>query len=504
MRRRDTLVSFGDTGGESCQIPGRKSTGKFAAGVANAVKCGRLPGMDTSSRESLGSRIGFILLSAGCAIGIGNVWRFPWLAGQYGGAWFVLFYAVFLVALGIPVMTMEFAMGRAARKSPVAMYGALGLPRWRWHGAVALAGNVLLMMYYTTVAGWMVSYFALAAAGAFAGTDAAAAGARFGRTLSSPLWQVPPMAFVTFAGFGVCASGLRGGVERIVKWLMVALLVLMLALAFHSATLPGAGAGIKYFLVPNAGNVAAHGGWLRVAAEAMNQAFFTLSLGVGSMAIFGSYIGRERALAGEAVRVTALDTFVAIAAGFIVLPACFAFGVEPGAGPGLVFVTLPTVFGDMPGGSFWGAVFFAFLAFAAFSTVLAVFENILACVRDLTGWSRLAAAPACAVAMFLLSLPCALGWSHLSGFKPFGEGSGVLDLEDFVVSNLILPIGALVYVLFCSWRFGWGWNAFVAEANAGRGLRVPAGAAARLYCGIVLPAAVLLLLVLGLVDKFGG
>ena len=460
--------------------------------------------METKPRESLGSRLGFILLSAGCAIGIGNVWRFPWLAGQYGGAWFVLLYAVFLVALGIPVMTMEFAMGRASRKSPVAMYGALGLPRWRWHGAVALAGNVLLMMYYTTVSGWMVSYFALAVAGAFSGADAAAAGERVGRTLASPLWQVPPMAFVTFAGFGICAAGLRGGVERIVKWMMLALLVLMLALALHSATLPGSGAGVKYFLVPNAGNVAAHGGWMRVAAEAMNQAFFTLSLGVGSMAIFGSYIGRDRALAGEAVRVTALDTFVAIAAGFIVIPACFAFGVEPGAGPGLVFVTLPAVFGHMAGGRFWGAVFFAFLAFAAFSTVLAVFENILACVRDLTGWSRRTAAPACAAAMFLLSLPCALGWSLLSGFAPFGEGSGVLDLEDFAVSNVILPVGALVYVLFCTWRFGWGWDAFVAEANAGLGLRVPGGRAMRLYAGIALPAAILLLFALGLADKFGG
>ena len=460
--------------------------------------------MDTQKRESLGSRLGFILLSAGCAIGIGNVWRFPWLAGRYGGAWFVLLYAFFLVVLGLPVMTMEFSVGRAAQKSPVASYRALGRPRWTWHGLLGFAGCTLLMSYYTTVSGWMVLYFAHTALGTFAGADAAAAGARFGKILADPVAQVVPMGLVVTLGFGVCAAGLRGGVERIVKWMMLALLFLMIALAVHNAALPGAGAGVKYFLVPNAANVAANGGWLRVAAEAMNQAFFTLSLGVGSMAIFGSYIGRDRALLGEAARVTALDTVVAVAAGFIVIPACFAFGVEPGAGPGLVFVTLPAVFGGMPGGRFWGAVFFAFLSFAAFSTVLAVFENILACFRDLTGMSRRSASPVCAAAMFALSLPCALGWSLLAGFKPFGEGSGVLDFEDFFVSNLILPIGATAYVLFCTRNFGWGWKPFVEEANTGRGLRVPAGRAMRVYAGWVLPAAVLLLLVLGLVDKFGG
>ena len=413
------------------------------------------------TRETLGSRLGFILISAGCAVGIGNVWRFPWLAGRYGGAWFVLFYALFLVLLGLPVMTMEFSMGRAARTSPILMYRNIGRPGWTWHGVMSFAGCTLLMMYYTTVAGWMFSYF----------------------------WM------------------------RVTQWRMLSLLLLMAALALHSVTLPGARAGVKYFLVPNAANVVEHGGWGRLVVEAMNQAFFTLSLGIGSMAIFGSYIGRDRALAGESVRVTALDTVVAMAAGFIVIPACFAFAVEPGAGPGLLFVTLPAVFGHMPGGRFWGALFFLFMSFAAFSTVLAVFENILACFRDLTGLSRRTAAAICAGAVFLLSLPCALGWSALSGFHPLGPDSGVLDLEDFVVSNLLLPVGALAYVVFCTRRialfrpykpgWGWGWRAFREESNRGEGLKVPDSWPFRFYVGVVLPLVIAALLVFGLVDKFG-
>ena len=397
------------------------------------------------TRETLGSRLGFILLSAGCAIGIGNVWRFPWLAGQYGGAWFVLVYFICLAALGLPVMTMEFAMGRAARRSPALLYQALGHPGWRWHGALSLAGNILLMMYYTTVAGWMLSYFAFSALGSFSGLDANAVASQFGRFLSLPLRQIVPMALVVAAGFAVCAVGLRNGLERVTKWLMMALLALMAVLAVHNILLPGAAGGVRYFLVPDASAVAAHGGWLVLVREAMNQAFFTLSLGIGSMAIFGSYIGRDRALPGEALRVTLLDTLVAVCAGLIVIPACFAFGVEPGAGPGLLFVTLPNVFNGMAGGRLWGSLFFVFMTFAAFSTVLAVFENILACVRDLTGWSRRRAAPACAAGILLLSLPCALGWSLLSGWHPMGGDSCVLDAEDFLVSNLILPIGAFVY-----------------------------------------------------------
>ena len=468
-------------------------------------------------RETLGSRLGFILLSAGCAIGIGNVWRFPWLAGQYGGAWFVVAYLVCLVLLGVPVMTMEFAMGRAARRSPALLYPALGHPGWGWHGAVSVAGNVLLMMYYTTVAGWMFTYFGYSAAGTFGGMDTAAVGAKFGETLASPWLQAGPMAGVVAAGFLVCAAGLRAGLERVTKWLMLALLGLMGVLAVHNVLLPGTAErvledgtkvatsaldGVRYLLVPDASAVAAHGGWAALLREAMNQAFFTLSLGIGAMAIFGSYIGRERALAGEAVRVTVLDTAVALCAGLIVIPACFAFGVEPGKGPGLLFVTLPNVFGTMAGGRVWGSLFFVFMSFAAFSTVLAVFENILACVRDLTGWGRRRAAWVCGVGVFVLSLPCALGWSVLAGWHPMGGESCVLDGEDFVVSNLLLPVGALVYTLFCAHRFGWGWDKFAAEANAGRGLKLRPWM--RLYCAWVLPVVVLAVFLCGLWGVFGG
>ena len=466
-----------------------------------------------NTRETLGSRLGFLLLSAGCAIGIGNVWRFPWLAGQYGGAWFVLFYLAFLVLLGLPVMTMEFGVGRAAQRSPMLMYRRLERPgsRWHWHGAVCFAGCALLMMYYTTVAGWMLSYMYRCATGAFAGMDAEGIGAAFGAFLENPAAQVGPMALVVAAGFAVCAAGLRGGLERVTKWMMLALLALMLVLAAHNVTLDhtaetvaadgtrivtGAMDGVRYFLVPDAASVAAHGGWLRVLVEAMNQAFFTLSLGVGSMAIFGSYIGRDRALAGESLRVTLLDTVVALCAGLIVIPACFAHNVEPGAGPGLLFVTLPNVFSAMPAGRFWGALFFVFMSFAAFSTVLAVFENILACVRDLTGWSRPRAALACGAAVLVLSVPCALGWSLLADIHPLGGESTFLDAEDFLVSTLILPSGAFVYTLFCCHRFGWGWDAFLAEANAGRGLRLPAFL--RPYCAYVLPLVVLAVFLLGL------
>jgi len=496
--------------------------------------------MKTPPRESLGSRLGFLLLSAGCAIGIGNVWRFPWLAGQYGGAWFVLVYLACLVLLGMPVMTMEFSIGRASQTSPVLSYQRLGHPRWRWHGWASLAGCTLLMMFYTTVAGWMLTYFWLSARGAFSGLDVAAVGAKFEATLASPAAQVVPMALVVASCFAVLAVGLRGGLERVTKWMMLALLALMVLLAARCATLPGAGGGLRYFLVPDASSVAAHGGWAALVREAMNQAFFTLSLGIGSMAIFGSYIGRDRALAGEAARVTALDTVVAFCAGLIVIPACFAYGVKPGAGPGLLFVSLPNVFGGMPGGRFWGSLFFVFLSFAALSTVLTVCENILACVRDLTGWSRPRTAAVCFVAVLLLSLPCALGFNLLSSFHPLGPDSGVLDLEDFLVSNLLLPVGALVYALFCSHRFGWGWRRFAHEANCGRGLRVPdldrrafaeaekalaaargnagshgasfrlllrlgglcCGLAFRLYVAFVLPLVILAILVLGLWAKF--
>jgi NSS family neurotransmitter:Na+ symporter len=451
-------------------------------------------------RETLGSRLGFILLSAGCAIGIGNVWRFPWLAGRYGGAWFVLVYLACLALLGLPVMTMEFAMGRAARRSPALLYQALGHHGWRWHGALSLAGNVLLMMYYTTVAGWMLTYFFLSATGAFAGLATEQVGAKFGAVLASPAAQAGPMALVVLAGFAVCAIGLRNGLERATKWIMLALLALMAVLAVRNVLLPGGGAGVRYFLVPDASAVAAHGGWSALVREAMNQAFFTLSLGIGAMAIFGSYINRDHALAGEALRVTLLDTVVAVCAGLIVLPACFAFGVEPDSGPSLLFVTLPNVFNGMAAGRLWGSLFFVFMAAAAFSTVLAVFENILACVRDLTGWDRPRAAAACAAGILVLSLPCALGWSLLAGWHPMGGGSTVLEAEDFLVSNLLLPIGACVYILFCCHRCGWGWDRFTAEANTGRGLRLASWM--RPYCAWILPLAILAIFATGLWNVF--
>ncbi len=456
----------------------------------------------SSPRETLATRLGFILISAGCAIGIGNVWRFPWLAGQYGGACFVLVYLLFLLLLGIPVLTMEFAMGRAAQRSPILLYQTLARPGWRWHGVLSLAGCVLLMMYYTTVAGWMLSYFVFSARGVFAGLSPEDVGARFGAALASPVTQLVPMALVVVAGFAICAVGLRAGLERVTKWLMLGLLLLMVVLAAHSLALPGAGVGLRYFLVPDPAAVAAHGGWVRLVREAMNQAFFTLSLGIGSMAIFGSYIGRDHTLPGEALRVTLLDTLVALCAGLIIIPACFAHGVEPDAGPGLLFVTLPNVFSSMPAGRFWGALFFVFMSFAAFSTVLAVFENILACVRDLTGWSRPRSALVCGVALLILSAPCALGWNLLLDIHPLGGETTFLDAEDFVVSTLLLPAGALVYTLFCGHRIGWGWDAFLAEANAGRGLRLPAFL--RPYFAYVLPLVILAVFLLGLHAFFCG
>ena len=478
-------------------------------------------------RETLGSRLGFILLSAGCAIGLGNVWRFPWLAGSHGGGWFVLVYLVCLALLGVPVMTFPLNGNDPYRIDRIRIdrtycrvldddffkemrtlliYQALGHSGWRWHGWLSLAGCVLLMMYYTTVAGWMLAYFGFAAGGAFDGLEVAGIAAKFDAFVASPGLQVGTMGLVVADGFGVCALGLRRGLERVTKWMMLALLLLMGALAVHSVLLPdtapapdgttvGSLDGIRYLLVPNSANVADCGGWGTLVREAMNQAFFTLSLGVGSMAIFGSYIGRERSLPGEAVRVAALDTLVALCAGLIVLPACFAFGVDPGQGPALLFVTLPNVFGKMAWGRLWGGLVFVFMSFAALSTVLAVFENILACVRELAGWSRRRAAVVCGLALFVLSLPCALGWSWLSGLSLPG-GRGVLEAEDYVVSNLLLPLGALVYTVFCCHRVGWGWRAFAAEANAGDGFRFPSWL--RHYCAWVLPLAILSVFLFGL------
>ena len=452
-------------------------------------------------RERLGSRLGFILLSAGCAIGVGNVWKFPWMVGQYGGGAFVLFYVIFLLILGLPIMTMEFAVGRASQKSPVRAYQVLEKPgsRWHIHGYLAMIGNYLLMMFYTTVCGWMLHYFYLTAAGRFVGATTEQVGAVFGEMLSRPGVMAGCMIAVVVIGFLINSFGLQGGLERVTKVMMIALLAIMVMLAVNSIRTPGSGEGLRFYLIPDFGRMA-ETGVANVVVGAMNQAFFTLSLGIGAMAIFGSYIGKGRALMGEAVNVAVLDTFVAFTAGLIIFPACFAFNVSPDSGPNLIFVTLPNIFNHMAGGRLWGSLFFVFMAFAAFSTVLAVFENIMSCCMDLTGWSRKKTAAINIILMILLSMPCVLGFNVWSGFQPFGPGSNVLDLEDFLVSNLWLPLGSLVYLLFCTSRYGWGWKNFQNEANDGGGIKVRDGI--RFYVSYILPLIVLVIFVLGIKDKF--
>ena len=452
-------------------------------------------------RERLGSRLGFILLSAGCAIGVGNVWKFPWMVGQYGGGAFVLFYVIFLLILGLPIMTMEFAVGRASQKSPVRAYQVLEKPgsRWHIHGYLAMIGNYLLMMFYTTVCGWMLHYFYLTATGRFVGATTEQVGAVFGEMLSRPGVMAGCMIAVVVIGFLINSFGLQGGLERVTKVMMIALLAIMVVLAVNSIRTPGSGEGLRFYLIPDFGRMA-ETGVANVVVGAMNQAFFTLSLGIGAMAIFGSYIGKGRALMGEAVNVAVLDTFVAFTAGLIIFPACFAFDVSPDSGPNLIFVTLPNIFNHMAGGRLWGSLFFVFMAFAAFSTVLAVFENIMSCCMDLTGWSRKKTAAINIVLMILLSMPCVLGSNVWSGFQPFGPGSNVLDLEDFLVSNLWLPLGSLVYLLFCTSRYGWGWKNFQNEANDGGGIKVRDGI--RFYVSYILPLIVLVIFVLGIKDKF--
>ncbi len=448
-------------------------------------------------RERLGSRLGFILISAGCAIGIGNVWKFPYMVGQYGGGAFVLFYLFFLVILGLPVMTIEFALGRASRKSPVKLYNELEKPgaKWHLHGYAAMAGNYLLMMFYTTVAGWMLHYFFYTTGGTFVDADAEAVGNVFAGMLADPVGMTVFMVIVVVMGFGVCSIGLQNGLEKVTKFMMLALLVIMVILAINSILLKGSGEGLRFYLLPDFERMLGIG-LGNVLLGAMTQAFFTLSLGIGAMAIFGSYIGRERALFGEAVNVGILDTFVAFVSGLIIFPACFAYGVSPDSGPGLIFVTLPNIFNHMFMGRLWGSLFFVFMFFAAFSTVLAVFENIISCCMDLFGWTRKKACGVNVILMIVLSLPCALGYNLLSGFQPRGVGSTVLDLEDFIVSNLLLPLGSLIYVIFATSRYGFGWNRFVAEANQGKGLKVASWM--RLYMTYVLPVIILLVFALSL------
>lgn len=451
--------------------------------------------MKIMKRERLGSRLGFILLSAGCAIGIGNVWKFPYMVGQYGGGAFVVIYLLCLVLLGVPVMTMEFAVGRASRKSPVRLYQELEPKgsKWHIHGYAAMAGNYILMMFYTCVAGWMLQYFVNTAAGKFVGLDTAGVTAAYKEMLSDPVELTIYMLIVVIMGFGVCAVGLQNGLERITKIMMIALLGIMVILAINSCFMSGGEEGLKFYLQPDLNRMAKIGVG-EVIVGAMNQSFFTLSLGIGSMAIFGSYIGKERALMGEAVNVAVLDTIVAFCSGLIIFPACFAYGVQPDSGPNLIFITLPNIFNHIPMGRFWGSLFFVFLAFAALSTVLAVFENIMACTIDLFGWSRKKACLINGILMAFLSMPCVLGFNV---WKDIKVGSmDIQGLEDFTVSNILLPLGSLAYVLFCVTRYGWGWDNFVKEANEGKGLKVAKWM--RPYCTFVIPVIVLVIFLVGI------
>ena len=449
-------------------------------------------------RESFQSRLGFLLVSAGCAIGIGNVWRFPYVAGQNGGGIFVLLYLIFLLMMGVPVLTMELAVGRASRKSAVLAYKALEKPgsKWHIHGWFCMMGCYVLMMYYTTVSGWMLSYFFKFATGKFtSGMDKESVGNVFQSLLSSPKEMGLWMAVTVVLGFLVCSQGLQKGVEKISKYMMSALLLLIVILAVHCMLLPGAGEGIKFYLIPDAAQVAKVGIW-NVIAAAMNQAFFTLSLGIAAMEIFGSYMDRQYTLTGEAVRIGALDTFVALMSGLIIFPACFSFGVQPDAGPSLIFVTLPNIFVNMAGERIWGSLFFLFMTFASFSTVMAVFENIISFSLDMYKVDRKKAVLINGVIVLIASIPCVLGYNIWSDLHLIG-GRDVLDSEDFLVSNLLLPIGSLIYLLFCVTRFGWGFDNYYKECNAGEGLKLPR--ILKPYLQFVLPVLILIIIVLGLV-----
>lgn len=449
-------------------------------------------------RESFKSRLGFLLVSAGCAIGIGNVWRFPYVAGQNGGGIFVLFYLIFLICMGLPVLTMELAVGRASRKSAVLGYKALEKPgsKWHLHGWAAMFGCYMLMMYYTTVSGWMMSYFFKFLTGEFtSGMDTEATGAVFGNLLSDPVQMGFWMIVTVLLGFLVCSRGLQNGLEKISKVMMSALLVLIVVLAIHSLTLSGAAEGIKFYLIPNIESVK-EVGLGSVIAAAMNQAFFTLSLGVAAMEIFGSYMSRDNTLAGEGARICALDTFVAIMAGLIIFPACFSYGVEVNAGPQLIFITLPNVFVNMEGGRIWGTLFFLFMTFASFSTIIAVFENIMSFGMDMFGWNRKKAALVNCVIILVASLPCVLGYNVWSNLHIIGARD-VLDSEDFIVSNLLLPLGSLIYLLFCVTKWGWGFDKYQEEANTGKGLKIAKWL--KPYLQFVLPVLILIILIQGLI-----
>ena len=447
-------------------------------------------------REKLGSRMGFILLSAGCAIGIGNVWRFPYIVGMYGGGMFVLFYLFFLIAMGVPVMTMEFAVGRASRKSVIKSFTELEKPWQKWHlnGYLGMAGNYILMMFYTTVAGWMLYYFYQMLTGKFTGKDGDQVAELFQGMLDNPLVLCIVMIIIVTTGILLCSLGLQKGVEQITKVMMVLLLFIIVVLAVRSMTLEGGGEGLKFYLLPDIGKMK-DVGILETITAAMNQAFFTLSLGIGAMAIFGSYIDKKHTLLKESVNIAVLDTFVAFVSGLIIFPACFAFDISPDKGPSLIFITLPNIFNHMAAGRIWGTLFFVFMTFAAFSTILAVFENIVSCGMDLFHWSRKKSCMINWVALIVLSLPCVFGYNIWSAIQPLGEGSTILDLEDFAVSNVILPIGSLCYLLFCVTRYGWGFEQYQKEANMGDGLKIPKGI--RFYVTYILPVLLIFLILQG-------
>lgn len=455
-------------------------------------------------RDKLGSRLGFILLSAGCAIGIGNVWEFPYVVGQNGGGLFVLIYLFFLVILGIPVLTMEFSIGRAAQKSPAKMYEQLEPKgsKWHLHGKVSLIGCYLLMMFYTTVAGWMLKFFVSTASGEIVGMDTAAVENHFNvDVLGDPVSLIVYMGIVVAIGVAVCLIGVQNGLEKVTKIMMLALLAIMVVLAVNSFTMPGGAEGLSFYLLPDFSAIEKVG-ITNILVSAMNQAFFTLSIGMGSMAIFGSYIGKDRSLLGESVNVAMLDTFVAVASGLIIFPACSAYGVDVTSGPKLLFITLPNIFNNIPLGRLWGSLFFVFLSFAALSTVLAVFECIIANTMDLWGLSRKKACIINGILLFLLSVPCCLGFNILSGFQPLGAGSTILDLEDTAVSNFILPLGSLVFILFCVTKKGWGWDNFVNEANTGKGLKIKRFMKG--YMTYVLPVLVMFVFIMGIVGIVNG
>ena len=452
------------------------------------------------NRETFKSRIGFIMASAGCAIGLGNVWRFPFITGKYGGAIFVIFYLAFLAILGLPIMVMEFSVGRASGKSSVRSFHVLEPKGTRWHlfGKFSVIGNYLLMMFYTTVAGWMFSYTLKSAKGVFSGLSAAEIGGIFEQMLASPSEQIIWMGIVVLLGFLVCAGGVKNGIEKFSTVIMTMLLFIMLILVIRALTLPGASKGFFFYITPDFHKLSEYK-ITEVIFAAMGQAFFTLSLGIGALAIFGSYIGKEKTLTGEAIHIIALDTFVALMSGFIIFPTCFAFGVNPGAGPGLIFVTIPNIFNAMPFGRLWGTFFFIFMSFASLTTIVAVFENIIAFAMDRNGWSRKKAVTINLIVVFLASLPCALGFNILSGIQLPKIGN-IQSIEDFLVSDNLLPLGSLTYLLFCTSRYGWGYDNFIKEANTGNGIKFPAKF--RFYTVWILPFIVIGIWLAGLIQKF--